>query len=115
VSVHLDFARKKVRRRQVADLIGRLERRGRPLILMGDFNCQWTDEESPLQTVAEKLELRAYRPEAEDMVTFPKLKKRLDWILISRELEFARYEIVPDRVSDHLGIVCDIRLVKRKD
>ncbi len=113
VSVHLDFARKKVRRRQVADLIGRLERRGRPLILMGDFNCQWTDEESPLQTVAEKLELRAYRPEAEDMVTFPKLKKRLDWILISRELEFARYEIVPDRVSDHLGVVCDVKVAKK--
>jgi len=113
VSVHLDFARKKVRRRQVADLIGRLEGRGRPLILMGDLNCQWADEDSPLRTLAEKLELRAYKPEAEDMQTFPKLKRRLDWVLISRELEFARHEIVPDRVSDHLGVVCDVKVAKK--
>ena len=115
VSVHLDFARKKVRRRQVAGMVEALAGRGRPLIVMGDLNCQWADEDSPLRTLAEKLKLTAYKPEAKDMQTFPKLKRRLDWILISSELEFARHEIVPDRVSDHLGIVCDIRLVKRKD
>jgi hypothetical protein len=34
---------------------------------------------------------------------------RLDWILISEGLEFAEYATLGDRISDHLGIVADVR------
>ena len=112
-SVHLDFARNSVRLRQVAQLIEALEGRGHPLVVMGDFNCQWADDGSPLPKLAKALELDAHKPKAEGMTTFPKLKRRLDWILISPRLVFVRYENVPDRVSDHLGVVCEIGLAKQ--
>jgi endonuclease/exonuclease/phosphatase family metal-dependent hydrolase len=35
---------------------------------------------------------------------------RLDWILISEELDFAAYETLPDRLSDHLAVVADLRV-----
>ena len=34
----------------------------------------------------------------------------IDWILISDELEFTSYRRLEDRLSDHLGIVADVRL-----
>ena len=108
VSVHLDFSRQAVRRKQVEEMVGKLAGRGRPLILMGDFNCEWQSKEPTLRTLAQKLNLRAWRPEAADMDTFRKLRKRLDWILISPALRFSRYDVLADGISDHLGIVCEL-------
>jgi hypothetical protein len=34
---------------------------------------------------------------------------RLDWILVSDELEFGGYRTLPDQLSDHLGVVAEIR------
>jgi len=34
---------------------------------------------------------------------------RLDWILVSEELDFVRYVTLPDRLSDHLGVVAEVR------
>jgi endonuclease/exonuclease/phosphatase family metal-dependent hydrolase len=109
VSVHLDFSRDAVRETQLRMLVEELSARARPLIVMGDFNCQWNDDASPLRLLAEGLGLRAFEPDT-DMPTFPTLGARLDWILVSREFEFVRYEVVPDTVSDHLGVVADIRM-----
>jgi endonuclease/exonuclease/phosphatase family metal-dependent hydrolase len=111
VSVHLDFFRGTVRVKQVDQMVAELRARENPLIVMGDFNCQWTDRGSPIRTLAAELGLKAYRPEAEGMGTFAKSNKRLDWILISRELEFVSYRVLPDAVSDHCGVVATIRAV----
>ena len=111
VSVHLDFSRKSVREKQVQEMIARLSKRERPLIVMGDFNCQWTDKGGALPTLAEALDLRVYEPERRDLNTFSKLKRRLDWILISRELEFVSYRVLPDALSDHRGVLCEVRRV----
>jgi hypothetical protein len=35
---------------------------------------------------------------------------RLDWILVSEELAFSSYRTLPDRLSDHLGVVAEIEL-----
>ncbi|MEZ5312869.1 MAG: hypothetical protein R2862_04040 [Thermoanaerobaculia bacterium] len=35
---------------------------------------------------------------------------RLDWILISEGLDFTNYQTLDDHVSDHLGILADVRL-----
>ena len=75
---------------------------------MGDFNCSW-EKGSALRVLAEALGLTAYRADAADLVTFPTTKKRLDWILISKELEFVAYRAIPDIVSDHLGVVSEVR------
>ena len=111
VSVHLDFSRSSVRQKQVDTMIEKLSGRAGPLIVMGDFNCSWSDNEtSSLRRLTEKLALSAYRPTAEDLATFPQTARRLDWILISSELEFVRYETLPDRVSDHYAVFASLKL-----
>lgn len=109
VSVHLDFSRKSVRQRQVQDMINKLSPRNNPIIIMGDFNCEWTTKGSAVRTLAEELNLRGYQPHSEAMNTYPLLKKRLDWILISPELEFVEYKVLADTLSDHLGVICEVK------
>ena len=108
VSVHLDFSRKTVREQQVQDMADILSISKEPLIVMGDFNCEFEDG-SALQMLAEKLNLSAYQAGAENMITFPVLKKRLDYILISKDFEFISYKVIEDIVSDHLGVISEIR------
>lgn len=113
VSVHLDFSRRSTRQRQIEEIVRTLAGRERPLIVMGDFNCEWTSKDSALRELGEKLNLMAYRPEVPDMDTFPKLKKRFDWIAISRELEYVTYGVLHDAVSDHLAVVCELRMADK--
>jgi endonuclease/exonuclease/phosphatase family metal-dependent hydrolase len=110
VSVHLDFLRKSVRGSQVEDMIDKLSSRGRPMIVMGDFNSEWKSKKSAVRAVAEGLNLKAYQPGSADMDTFPLLRRRIDWILISDELEFVMYKVLPDVISDHYGVVCEVRM-----
>lgn len=110
VSVHLDFARASVRGEQIQRLIAQLEDAEGPVVVMGDFNCEWRGKESSLRTLAGDLGLRAYQPSADDMATFPGLGKRLDWILISPGLEFVSYAHLDDTLSDHLGVVAELQL-----
>jgi hypothetical protein len=44
--------------------------------------------------------------------TFPSWRPlvRLDWILITEELGFEAYQTLPDRLSDHLGVVATLGL-----
>ncbi len=115
VSVHLDFARKSVRKKQVQELIEKLSQRENALIVMGDFNCEWTGREPTLRTLADKLKLRTYEPKSAEMKTFPKLKMRIDWILVSPEIEFEAYEVIPDVVSDHLGVIARLKISKETE
>ena len=108
-SVHLDFMNRSARRTQAAELVGKLSPRTRPLILMGDFNSEWNDERSPLRILADGLDLKAFRPEAKEMETFPFTKRRMDWILISSELEFSSYAILPDTLSDHFAVAAEVK------
>ena len=108
VSVHLDFSRKSVREKQVQKMVETLEGMNGPLVIMGDFNAVWK-EGSPVQTLARRLRLKAYKPEEKDLITFPTLKTRLDWVLLSEDLEFVSHEILPDVVSDHLAVVAVVR------
>ena len=108
VSVHLDFSRREVRERQVKTMLRELAGREVPAIIMGDFNCEWSGND-PLQLLAEGLDLRTYRPSAEGLDTFPALRKRLDWILVSPVLGFVTYRVVPDVLSDHQAVVAELQ------
>ena len=112
ISVHLDFSRASVRGEQVQSIIAQLEGTDGPVVAMGDFNCEWQGEDSSLRTLAGDLGLRAYKPSADDMATFPGLGKRLDWILISPDLEFVSHAHLDDTLSDHLGVVAELRLAE---
>jgi len=109
-SVHLDFLKPSVRRRQIRKMADDLSGLGRPLILLGDLNCNWFQEPRSLALLMDKLGLRAYQPTAH-RPSYPSSRPwmRLDWILISTELEFGElHGSLADRVSDHLPVVADI-------
>jgi endonuclease/exonuclease/phosphatase family metal-dependent hydrolase len=110
VSIHLDFLAARIRRRQVEQLVETFRDRERPLVVMGDFNCEWSERRRSLDLLRRELKLRP--PAAPAHATFPSWRPlvRLDWILVSDELEFASYETLPDRLSDHLGVVAGVRL-----
>ena len=109
VSIHLDFLRKSVRRKQVEEVIRGLSGRNNPLVIMGDFNSEWTGEASPVRHLADSLVLHAYRPRAADLDTFGNRGRRLDWILISADLEFATFRVLPDVLSDHAGVIAELK------
>ncbi len=110
VSLHLDFLGKPARRAQATELMSVLKERGYPVIVMGDFNDQWQEPDSAVRLVAKELRLMAFDATAGNLATFPKFEKRLDWILVSRGLEFLAYETLPDVLSDHQGVVAEIVL-----
>ncbi len=102
VSVHLDFLRPAIRRRQMQTLQREL-RRDLPLVLLGDFNSTWAQGVGDL---ASALDLRAWRPD-EPSPTFPRRypSVRIDWVLASPQLRFDRCTVVNEPVSDHCGVV----------
>ena len=107
ISLHLDFSRKSIRNRQISELINKLLKNKKPLIIMGDFNSGWGTK-SPIRTLTAALDLKIYKPEENGVATFPLTNKRIDWILISRELDFLNYRVLPDSVSDHKGVLAEL-------
>lgn len=111
VSVHLDFLTPNVRRRQIRSMIEVLATRRRPLVVLGDLNCCWRFEPKSMQLITRKLGLRPHSKRS-PQPTFPANRPRrcLDWILVSRQLDFAAHQTLPARVSDHLPVFADLQL-----
>jgi len=108
VSIHLDFARRNVRLRQCEEMVEMLEQRQRPLIIMGDFNCEWSSSEQTLRRLANKLNLHTFQPDDGSLVTFPTTRKRIDWILCSRGFQFVHHEVLEDQLSDHRAVTAEV-------
>jgi len=106
VSVHLDFMSAGARARQLDTLGAELTGRRRPVIVLGDFNADWRTPDSPLPKMAAAAGLASYEPDSTSLATNG--DDRIDWILISDELEFVSYRVLPDVVSDHLAVVADL-------
>lgn len=113
VTVHLALASNSTRQKQVNQMVGLLSKRGNPLVVMGDFNCQLQDSTQVLDILNDGLSLSAYELCSEELDTYPFLNRRLDWILISPELEFYSYTVLGDRVSDHLAVVAELKMAKK--
>ena len=107
ISVHLDFSRQMVREQQINELQSVLQARMNPTIIMGDFNSEWLKEASTIRALAEESRFTTYQPESTGYETYK--GKRLDWILITKDLEFVDYRVLPDTLSDHAMLVADIR------
>lgn len=112
VSVHLDPIDPGTRREQVRALVATLaERRalGRSLVVLGDLNCDGGDERTAVEMLQTELDLIAT---ATSDPTFPASAplRRIDWVLVSPDLEIVSQRTLPDRLSDHLGVVAEIRL-----
>jgi endonuclease/exonuclease/phosphatase family metal-dependent hydrolase len=110
VSVHLAFTSENSRRKQANELIAVLRERNRPVIIMGDLNSDWQDKQSTVRYLSEALGLAAYQPDRPGLETFPGLNRRLDWILVSADIEFHSYRQLPDVVSDHRAVVAELVL-----
>ena len=108
ISVHLDFSRPAVRALQISELRKTIAGKGSPLIIMGDFNSDWLSEDSVVEALARQSGLQVYHAEATHLATYG--ARRLDWILISNDLEFLSYAVLPDQISDHLAIIAEIGL-----
>lgn len=111
VSVHLDFLNPKIRRRQICRMVDVLAARGRPLVVVGDLNCCWQREPQSMQLLVDALGLVAYEPDWR-APTYPssKPRRRLDWILVSRQLAYRRYQTIHAPLSDHLVLMADLEL-----
>ena len=107
ISVHLDFLSAKQRIKQANQIIVALKENNTPLIIMGDFNCEWKQGDA-LTYLAEKLNLNANLPPQEAPATFPKTGRTLDWIITSQELKITEYTILKDKISDHLAVTAVI-------
>ncbi|MFK7820714.1 MAG: endonuclease/exonuclease/phosphatase family protein, partial [Planctomycetaceae bacterium] len=107
VTVHLDFASGSARGNQVRELVEIVRKRAKPMIIAGDLNCDWR-EDGAVRQLTSALELDAFEPES-DMVTFPFTGERLDWILVSKELEITAVEAIDARLSDHRPLRAVIR------
>ena len=110
VSVHLDFSRRSVRRSQIEEMVAVLSEIEGPMVMMGDFNTDWLTTDSSLKYLAEQMNLSVFQPHADGLSTYGDKGARLDWILISEELEFSRYEVFPDIVSDHYAVAAEVVL-----
>jgi endonuclease/exonuclease/phosphatase family metal-dependent hydrolase len=110
-SVHLNSELPSARRKQVEGLVSILQDVGKPLVLMGDLNSQWRHDNDAVRLLASKLDLQTYEPDSDGMMTFRAAlpRRRIDWILISPDLEFIDCHVWPDPVSDHLGVAATLR------
>jgi endonuclease/exonuclease/phosphatase family metal-dependent hydrolase len=110
VSVHLDVVPPS-RKRQVAAMIRELSGRMRPLVVMGDLNCSGRRGWSAVQSLARGLDLKTAEGSSGAEPTFPAVKpsRRIDWILVSRELKATNCRVLPHDISDHLAVVAEIR------
>jgi len=113
ISVHLDFSRKKVREAQIEEMRTMLAGIKPPVIILGDFNTDWTSEDSSLKTIVAKGDLKVYEPESTQLGTYKEGKHRLDWILISEELEFVSYKVPQVVLSDHQPVQASVRLLEK--
>jgi endonuclease/exonuclease/phosphatase family metal-dependent hydrolase len=109
VSVHVDFATRGRRRIQLGHMATELKHRGRPVVILGDLNCGWRREPT-LRELATRLDLAPFQPDADGLGTFPnpRPKRRIDWILASRGVEYRRYEVLEAPLSDHRAVVADL-------
>ena len=110
ISVHLDFSRRGVRAKQAEELVQRLSPLSDHLILMGDLNADWVGGDPTVRHIASTLGLHPYRPDSLALGTYRPSGRRLDWILISKDLVFHEYRVIREKLSDHFAVSARIGL-----
>ena len=78
---------------------------------MGDLNSEYAADNQLITLLEDSLGLSTWQPHVE-VVTLPKLQKRLDWVLVSRDVEIVTLEVSPDPLSDHRAIVAELRFLE---
>ena len=107
--VHLALGGK-TRQKQIVQLYNFVKNCKKPVIVAGDFNVFWGEEEIEMFLQASNLQNINIRKEP----TFPSWnpKRELDFILCSKEIKVKSYEVIQTQLSDHLPILVDFEIVK---
>lgn len=108
VSIHLDFLLDSVRHKQLKQLVDVINRRDNPVIIMGDLNTE--SNSKAINFLVTELNLSLFLSDQDRLITYHRFNKRLDWILISEEMEFVSYKVISDELSDHNATVAEIKI-----
>jgi endonuclease/exonuclease/phosphatase family metal-dependent hydrolase len=110
VSVHLDFLSTDARESQVNEIAQVLAAVRGPMVILGDFNAKWRPQRSAVRLLADRLELEAFDPDNDSIITYRDSDSRLDWILIANGITFESFAVLPDELSDHHAVVATLVL-----
>jgi len=96
------------RQHQLVDLYSIIKESDKPVILAGDFNSFWGNQELELFLAATGL----INANTENMPSHPSRapKRVLDFILHSPEVEITNFEIPQVKYSDHVPLICDFTI-----
>ena len=106
--VHLALGGK-TRQKQIVQLYNFVKNCKKPVIVAGDFNVFWGEEEIEMFLQASNLRNINIRKDP----TFPSWnpKQELDFILCSKEIKVKSYEVIQTQLSDHLPILVDFEIM----
>ena len=105
VHLSLKYRHRHLQLRRLYDLIEETEK---PVIVAGDFNTFWGENEIYLFMKAAGLT----SANVENLPTYPSRapRKELDFILYQEGIRVANFDVPDVRLSDHLPLVCDFEL-----
>ena len=111
--VYVDWTQVNSRAKQLHSVAQKINQTKSLYLLAGDFNCSMLGKEKSLPNFVNQLRLKAYDAQSQNLNTHPSWQpsKRIDWVLLSKELDFISYETIPQPVSDHLAIFAKINIV----
>jgi len=107
VHLSLKYRHRHLQLRHLYDLIEKTEK---PVIVAGDFNTFWGENEIYLFKRAAGLK----SANVDCIPTYPSRapRKELDFILFQEGINVTHFEVPQVRYSDHLPLVCDFDVVK---
>ena len=107
VHLSLKYRHRHLQLRHLYDLV---EKTQKPVIVAGDFNTFWGENEIYLFKRAARLK----SANVDCIPTYPSRapRKELDFILFQEGINVTNFEVPRVRYSDHLPLVCDFDVVK---
>ena len=105
VHLSLKYRHRHLQMRHLYDLI---QKAGKPVLVAGDFNTFWGENEIYLFMKAAGLT----SANSESLPTYPSRSPRkvLDFVLYQDGIEVTGFEVPDIQLSDHLPIICDFEL-----
>lgn len=105
VHLSLKYRHRHLQMRRLYDLIATTKK---PVVVAGDFNTFWGENEIYLFMKAAGLK----SANADSIPTYPSRspRKELDFVLYQDGIRVTRFEVPDIKLSDHLPIVCDFEL-----
>lgn len=110
VHLSLKYRHRHLQLRHLYDLIVAMDK---PVIVAGDFNTFWGENEIYLFMRAAGLT----SANVDRIATYPSRspRKELDYILVQKGIEVTGFDVPAVRHSDHLPLICDFNVIQTRD